>query len=323
MIEANPDEIRRANSSRRVSALADLLVEGGFDVDFLTYSSSGDIRKALCRSMPDIVWSQSQRCQGNGTDRLNVHALLEEESFPYVGSPPEVLDMLRSKAALKERWGEAGIRTPPAVAFSRGADGLCLGLERILELDKFPYIVKPQAEGNSRGIGEASVAYDRGSLHAAIERVLNSYGGGLTEEYLYRYPDAREFTVALVGDGPGRRLMPAELVRAGGPRGAITSEDKLRDRVFARPVADIALKRSILSFAAAAFDAAGPRGYARLDLFLADGSFHALEINGQPMVPDPWFDACAAGDGLDPRSYPGIIVRSGLARSGAAGLRAG
>jgi hypothetical protein len=40
----------------------------------------------------------------------------------------------------------------------------------------------------------------------------------------------------------------------------------------------------------------------------------AIEINGQPMVPDRWFEACASCADLGPDNYPVAIVLAAVAR---------
>ena len=60
--------------------------------------------------------------------------------------------------------------------------------------------------------------------------------------------------------------------------------------------------------------AAGARDYARCDVILEGGVLEAIELNGQPMVPDSWFEACAADAGLDAAQYLRAIVFAGMAR---------
>jgi hypothetical protein len=83
---------------------------------------------------------------------------------------------------------------------------------------------------------------------------------------------------------------------------------------MAHAVEDRKRRGAVERFARAAFDAAGVRDYARCDLILAGGEFSAIEINGQPMVPDPWFEACARGAGLDEIGYLNAIVLAAIAR---------
>ncbi|MBP6086934.1 MAG: hypothetical protein KA449_01865, partial [Pelolinea sp.] len=55
--------------------------------------------------------------------------------------------------------------------------------------------------------------------------------------------------------------------------------------------------------------------YARLDVMHVNGKFYAIEINGQPMIPDKWFEACAQGVGLNKTQYLNAIFFAGIQRN--------
>jgi hypothetical protein len=48
---------------------------------------------------------------------------------------------------------------------------------------------------------------------------------------------------------------------------------------------------------------------------MVDGKIYAIEINGQPMVPDRWFAACARTKNLDDDQYLNAIFWAGLVRT--------
>jgi D-alanine-D-alanine ligase-like ATP-grasp enzyme len=128
---------------------------------------------------------------------------------------------------------------------------------------------------------------------------------------------AREFTVALIG-GDAPRFGAAEIIKPAGSV-CVTAADKDRGLAAPRPIADAELGGRVAAAAARAIAAAGVRDYARCDLILSGGELQALEVNGQPMLPDPWFDACAAAAGLDAAGYVAAIAGAALARRGASG----
>ena len=78
-----------------------------------------------------------------------------------------------------------------------------LGAERILDgfllTSSFPYILKPDMEGNSRGLDESSIVFNKTEMLAKTNELLKIYEGILVEEYLGDHPDLREFTVAMIG----------------------------------------------------------------------------------------------------------------------------
>jgi len=81
------------------------------------------------------------------------------------------------------------------------------------------------------------------------------------------------------------------------------------------PVNDPILRCELIAFASQAFLSAGVQDYARCDILAAEGRYYAIEINGQPMLPDKWFDACAAGAGLTQAAYLQAILNSALNRN--------
>ena len=80
--------------------------------------------------------------------------------------------------------------------------------ERLSPDMKFPLIVKPNAEGSSKGIGSTSVVDTEDELRAAVKSIIERYRQpALVEEYIA----GREFTVGLLGDKRPRVLPPMEI----------------------------------------------------------------------------------------------------------------
>src|SRR5207248_3181114 len=91
---------------------------------------------------------------------------------------------------------------------------------------KFPLIVKPNAEGSSKGIASTGVVDDEAALRAAVKDVLERYRQpALVEEYI----SGREFTVGLLGDKRPRTLPPMEIC--------------FKDTTRERPVYDFEIKQ--------------------------------------------------------------------------------
>ena len=221
------------------------------------------------------------------------------------------MELAIDKAALKECWLRSGVRTP---AFAVATESRPLGADRAIALG-FPCIVKPLREGNSRGIDENSVVRDFAALRAKVEATVARFGSAIVERFLGDSADVREFTVAMIGSGSSMLAMPAEIALAS-PKAVrvVTTADKDGANAIARPVDDPALRSRIEDFARRAFSAAGVRDYSRCDLLMAGGELSAIEINGQPMVPDPWFEACARGAGFGATGYLNAIFLAAIAR---------
>ena len=246
----------------------------------------------------------------------NVLAYLEARDFRAVGSTAEVLELAIDKAALKRRWMAEGIRTAPFAVIGEGgtplSEAASLGLS-------FPLIAKPLREGNSRGIDASSILNNYDEMFAKLSSLGRDWGDALVESYLGGAPDFREFTVALIGDPVDGLVLPAEIrFEAKGIAGPaskiVTQAAKDGHMALASALPRGSLRDRVSSFAAAAFSVAGVRDYARCDIIQAGGELYAIEINGQPMLPDPWFAACAEAEGLDEKGYLGAIVRAAFER---------
>lgn len=158
--------------------------------------------------------------------------------------------------------------------------------------------------------------FDQISLELKLSELLETYETVLIEEYLGTYPDFREFTVAMIGNGQHKLLMPAEIaLKRKKKLRIITTLDKDNHNTRANLVYDIALKEKLIAIAERAFETTGVRDYARCDVILAGGQLFAIEINGQPMIPDKWFEVCAKGAGLNSVQYINAIFLAGLSRN--------
>ncbi|MHC1739963.1 MAG: hypothetical protein AB9897_02510 [Anaerolineaceae bacterium] len=236
--------------------------------------------------------------------------------IPYVGSSPSVLDLVISKSELKAEWCLNNVSTPAFFQVSKAAAQI-FGLDILIqEAIDFPYILKPDREGNSRGLDESSIVFDKSTLKSKLGNLLRSYEEVLIEKYLGTASDLREFTVAMIGNNKNKLLMPAEITlkQKKGVR-IITTQDKDDHLTQATCVVEKSLLEKLVTFAERAFEVSGVRDYSRCDLLMADGHLYAIEINGQPMIPDKWFEICASGVGLNSTQYINAIFLAGIERN--------
>jgi D-alanine-D-alanine ligase-like ATP-grasp enzyme len=176
--------------------------------------------------------------------------------------------------------------------------------------------LKPSKEGNSRGISQKSIVSDSHALLEGVLAMLSTYDEVLIEKYLGEDKRLREFTIAMIGNGPHKLLLPCEILlnRKSGQR-VVTTADKDEGGTKAFAVEDQVLRQTLVALAEKAFGVAGMRDYARLDVLYSNEQFYAIEINGQPMVPDRWFEACARGTWLDTDQYLNAIFLAGIVRN--------
>src|SRR6185503_14750059 len=132
------------------------------------------------------------------------------------------------------------------------------GRERLDGELKFPLIVKPNAEGSSKGIGTASVVDSEEELRANVTAIIDRHKQpALVEEYIH----GREFTVGLLGSKRRLRVLPPMEIR----------------------FKDVENDRLVEKVARATFAALECRDFARVDLRMApDGKIYVFEVNPLP-----------------------------------------
>ena len=298
----------------RIRRIIRALKRGGFPAEYTPVCDTAQLIHAVKNLKPDIVFSTSYYVADSGNREINIHSILEEAGIPYIGSLPSSLELVLSKYMLKSIWQTRGIRTPEGYLATRENQPFYPD-QRNAYRQGFPYLLKPNREGNSRGLDETCVVYDHQALVQKLEDLLERYDEILIERYLGQIPGMREFTVAMIGNGKSRLILPVEILLKGyKPVRLVTTEDKDQHRTSAISIQDADLREKIRLFAGRAFDAAGMRDYARCDVIVAGGGLFAIEINGQPIVPDRWFEACAQEAGLDEDGYIQAIFAAGISR---------
>jgi D-alanine-D-alanine ligase-like ATP-grasp enzyme len=314
--EAAGNESARGLQAERFARMGEALRRAGFAFDFREFGREETTRRRfeelLRECDPDLVFCSF-------FDSGVYHALAQRK-IPFVGSTASALRLCRSKSRLKRVWEDRGIATPGYFSVRRTKSGSVSGRGLVVAAEDFPYIVKPDGEDEDRGIRARYVAFDALSLAACVDSALEEYDELLIEHFPVG-SSSREYTVAMIGSGDRALMLPAEIgLKGSRPIQVVTLED--RERGLAAALAVEGGERERLGeFARRAFMAAGLRDYARCELVDEGGSLLALELKGQPRMPDPLFDACAAGAGLDPDQYVVAVALAALLRCAKAGNR--
>lgn len=301
-----------------IDKMLQIYIKYGFKAHITYAETLDDIISAIVVYKPDLVFCALDHIIEkyiNNNITHNVHKYFEMNNVNYIGSSSDIIELALSKSALKIEWEKHKINTPPFGFIGHNENNLEPGIKKLIELDAFPYILKPENLGNSRGIDDSSIVHNPIELTQGLARLRAQYPGAiLVEHYLGEYRDMMEITCAMIG-GPGSmRLMPAQVVlRHSKKHHLITTEDKDQNRTSLQPLSP-ELREKVIDFAKRAFEVAGVRDYARGDFFFADGKLWAIEVNGQPMVPDQWFAGAAALDGLTEEQYLVAIVGAGYRR---------
>lgn len=271
-----------------------------------------ELPRRLVDEQVDVVFNIAE---GIGTGRgreAQVPALCELAGIPCTGSDASALAIALDKALTKRILRQHDVPTPDFQILQTGREKL--------KALRYPVIVKPNAEGSSKGIGDKNVCDTEEDARAAAQSIVSRYRQpALVEEYV----SGREFTVGLLGWRKPRCLPPMEIV--------------FTNQTDTRPIYDFAIKqewdkhveyhcparitpaqqRQMERLARETFTALGCRDVARVDMRMTpEGEIYVLEINPLPGLTPDFSDLVIIGKaiGIDYRSLVAEILAGALAR---------
>jgi D-alanine-D-alanine ligase len=194
--DAAPDAFfAEGDTPRTISAVKEAIASNGHTVTGIEADTG--LESKLRRVKPDLVYNIAEGLFGDSRESY-VPAVCEKLSIPYTGSGPLTLGICLHKGRCKEILTANGIPNPPFRVFRPG---------EAVDLSGFPFpaIVKPVAEGSSKGVCDKSVADNAGQAAKLISDCLSEYGeAAIIEGFL---PGA-EFTVAMIGNGASLEVLP-------------------------------------------------------------------------------------------------------------------
>jgi D-alanine-D-alanine ligase len=277
------------DSRKTVDAIAEAVRALGHEPVLL--EATRELPSLLPAARIDAAFNIAEGFAGRSRE-AQVPALLELLEIPYTGSDPACLALCLDKSLAKRVVALAGVATPAWVAMR--------GNERMPESIGFPAVVKPIAEGSSKGVLGKSVVHDDHELRAAVRELVARFDQpALVETYL----PGREFTVGLLGERRPRVLPAMEIVFTDpsvshpvyGYGHKKETEKGVRFDVPAQ--VDGALEQELRRAARRSFEALGCRDVARVDLRLdAHGRVHFIECNPLPGLSPGFSDLCVVAE---------------------------
>ena len=259
----------------------------------------------------DLVFSIAEGVKGRSRE-AQVPALCELFDQPYLFSDPLTMAAALDKGVAKRLVRDAGVPTPSFAVAERSASEL-------VGWDAFPAFVKPLAEGTGKGCEAASLVRTPAELQEAAAGVLHRYHQpALVETYLL----GREFTVGIVGNGAGARVLGVcEILlkpQADANVYSLRNKELCEDLVTYARADDAEAKLAGLR-ALDAYRALECRDAARID-FRSDAQGEPLFLEANPLAGlNPWHSdlpILAAQNGVEFTSLIGMILDAGLARYG-------
>ncbi len=243
---------------------------------------------------PDMVFNIAEGLVGRSRES-QIPAMLEMLQIPYTGSDPLTLALCLDKAMAKDILAYHKIPTAPFT--------VVVEADSRAKFPPFPLIVKPLAEGSSKGVVNKSLVRTKKELQQEIQRVLNEYHQpALVEKFL----PGREFTAALLGNRGEVEILPLVEIQFEQLPPNInpiysyeakwiwdTVENPLE--IFTCPPKISAkLEKKIKAVCTAAFSVLRCRDWCRIDVRLDEaGEVHVLELNPLPgILPNPKANSC-------------------------------
>ncbi|MCU7493941.1 MAG: ATP-grasp domain-containing protein [Ignavibacteria bacterium] len=260
----------------------------------------------LKKLRPDIVFNIAEGINGISRE-AQIPAMLDMLNIPYTGSDPLTLATCLDKARTKEILSYYDIKNPRFITASDP--------DELKEFPlRFPVMIKPVAEGSSKGIFNSSFINNYEELKEAVAVNGRTYGQpSLIEEFL----PGREFTVAIIGNGSNACALPIVEINfselPGGMAPIYSYEAKwIVDRrenpleIFTCPAyLEGGLEDKIKSAALRTYKTLRCKDWSRIDIRLdEEGEPNIIEVNPLPgILPDPKDNSCfpkaARAAGLD------------------------
>jgi len=307
--EGGDDSEAEYDSPKTLQAIREAIASYGHEVFDL--EANAELPQKLAQTPVDLVFNIAEGFKGRNRES-QVPAILELLDIPYTGSDPAVLSIALDKALAKRIVSQQGILTPDFMLMATGK-------ERLPKEIRFPAIVKPVAEGSSKGVFGKSVVQSEAELREIAREMSVRYRQpALVENYI----SGREFTVGLLGERRPKVLPIMEVVFLGdNPTPVYDFETKLdwdkRVRYEVPAKLDPAVQREIERAARGVFVGLGCRDVARVDFRMdAEGRVYFLECNPLPGLTPGWSDLVliAQAGGLDYRALIGEILACAIRR---------
>ncbi len=198
---AAPDAEAEYDSIETVYAIKSALEAEGHSVILLEADEA--LPEKLRHERMDVAFNIAEGLNGRGRE-AQIPAMLNFFGIPFTGSDETTLCLSLDKALAKRLLLSYRIPTPRYALLSAGASFSGGAFSPKIAL-RYPVIIKPNAEGSSKGISDFSIVKSAEELGRLAVRNIRLYNEAmLAEEYI----EGREFTVGILGNGSATRVFP-------------------------------------------------------------------------------------------------------------------
>lgn len=290
------DEEAEYDSIDTVLAIKAALETAGHNVILLEADKT--LPEKLREVKIDIAFNIAEGSGGRCRE-AQIPAIFDFYGIPYTGSDATTLCIALDKALTKKLLSLHRISTPKYVLFSHEKQNQSLHLN-------YPVIVKPNAEGSSKGISDKSIVKSAKELRALVKENLKLYKSPmLAEEYI----EGREFTVGIIGNGKDTRVLPPmEIIYKKETQEnfhvySYNVKQNYKEYIDYQCPADLteAQEKEMTDMSAKIYDILGCRDFSRIDYRMsAEGRIYFIEINPLPGLAPGYSD------------YPMLAEKSGI-----------
>ncbi|MEZ4668602.1 MAG: hypothetical protein R3E39_11880 [Anaerolineae bacterium] len=318
--------LRDSDTIETIDEVTRALEAGGHKVTGL--NADRHLPAKLAEMQFDMVFNIATGVYGE-TRQAHVPAMLDYMRIPHTG--PGVLGetICHHKYMQKYVFAALGLPVAPYQLFQSADEPLKADLT-------FPLICKLPSEGASMGLDYNSVVHDETALRERLAFLFETYGGLVIVE---KYLAGREFTVGVLGNDPPYALPVAELEFFGQlpirldeleesnfellKQATGRELELVRMESVSRVPANLPaeLDEQVQKLAIAAFQAAGCKDWARVDLRMDEhDKLHVLEVNlGPGIASDCVFARMAFAKGWTFAEMVNTILNHAVERYRAAG----
>ncbi|MEG2085566.1 MAG: ATP-grasp domain-containing protein [Clostridia bacterium] len=261
-----------------VYAIRDVFVKNGYNVELL--EADKRLMEKLNNSKVDIIFNIAEGLNGRGRE-AQIPALLSMLGIAYTGSDETTLCVALDKALTKRILSTYHVHTPKYLVIKKNGKIKPHTLE-------FPIIVKPNAEGSSKGISEISIVHSEKELKELIKTNIDLYNEDmLAEEYIH----GREFTVGILGNnGDTKVFEPMEIIYKKPTQGdyyvySYNVKQNYKEYVEYQCPADISIdaNNEMKEVAEKVYRELQCKDFSRIDFRMDEkGVLHFIEINPLP-----------------------------------------
>jgi D-alanine-D-alanine ligase len=313
-IESDIEDIEAEyDSIETVVAIKETLEQLGCRVEL--FEANNEIFKKLLCTNVDIIFNIAEGIFGRGRE-AQIPAILNFLKIPFVGSDETTLCIALDKALTKRFLSTYRIKTPKYKLLNSKKIGQVSNM-------KFPVIVKPNAEGSSKGISDIAVVNNYEQLRQLVEKNIAAYDQPmLIEEYI----EGREFTVAIVGNDSEVTVFPPMEIRykeKGQNYNIYSFNVKKNYKEYIEYICpaeiDQTVEKKLMDTAKKIYKILDCKDFSRIDFRMSeDGDIYFIEINPLPGLSPGYSDypMITEFNGVRYRDTIKMILNSALKRHG-------